>query len=123
MGMGAIQASLAGSAGRLGKYFVWRFARKSGSEGSRSGAEGPGGKCVVLWSWSWVWVSACVWECGWGLEMKRSADGSGGAVSSSNVTFFFGSSVDALVPLSLGLLASAGGVIDKVSSTDVVAGP
>ena len=42
---GDIQESLEGSCGREGKYFVWRFSRKLGSEGSRDGC-GVGGKCI-----------------------------------------------------------------------------
>ena len=49
--MGAIQASLEGSVGRVGKYLEWRFSRNEGSDGSRSGRGGGVGKWISgVWS-------------------------------------------------------------------------
>lgn len=62
--MGAIQASFEGSEGRLGKYFACRFSRKEGSEGSRSGTDGPVGKCIEGWMSSGR-RSLCVEDAGW----------------------------------------------------------
>ena len=93
MGMGAIQASFEGSAGREGKYLVCKEERKFGSEGSRRmDASGSWGKCI----------EGAIEDGGFEDAGKRSGGGSEGGskgmfgcedcelISSSNVTFLEG---------------------------------
>lgn len=84
MGSVDIQASLEGSEGRVGKYFVWRSERKEGEEGSSGGAGGGVGKWIEDGS-----ASGC------GCEVESLVGGGVGEMGvgcsrsgSANATFF-----------------------------------
>ena len=93
--MGAIQASLEGSAGKEGKNFWCKVERKSGSEGSRSGGAGAEGKCTPLWSSSepsapWLWEGSVQGVVGVGCSESAAVGEVGVARSSEEKDVFWG---------------------------------